>query len=77
MKVGDYIVCKSIPNDSVEGSLTIGKVYKIESVANQYNSESKVYFILADDYYPYLVLDRLLNNNFETLRDKNLGIILD
>lgn len=76
MKVGDYVICKSIPKDSVDGSLTIGKMYKIESVANQYNKEGKVYFIFANDYHPYLILDSKLSDNFESLRDRNLDLLI-
>ena len=75
MKVGNYIVCKSIPHDAPEGALTIGNVYKIQNITNSHNNEYKVYVIFTDDNYPYLIL-RDINKNFEPIRNRNLDLLL-
>lgn len=77
MKKGDYIICKSIPKDAFDGSLTISKMYKIEGVANDSSySLDKIYFIFTNDNHPYLILESKFNDNFESLRDRNLDFLL-
>jgi len=76
MKVGDYIICKSIPEDAPEGALTIDKVYKIEMIRNSHDEKYKVYVIFTDDNYPYMIL-RDVNKNFEPIRNRNLEILLN
>jgi hypothetical protein len=76
MKIGDYIVCKSIPTDSKNEFFTVGGVYKIREIIDNSKSYHKTYIIFTDDNYPYFIIKKTLEDNFELLRNKNLDILL-
>lgn len=75
MKVGDYIVCKSIPNDAPEFAFTVDEIYRIKGITEGYDDEFKVYFIIVNDGHPYILHSNKLYENFESLRDRNLDLL--